>query len=222
MQDVATSPAKPLTTTHLSLMCLLSARPWSAYELVGQMKRSVGLVWPRAQSNIYADLKTLAERGFAVATDESTGKRPRTVYRLSPKGKRELKKWLESPGSEPSFECEALVKLAFAPATTKDATLIQIEVMRSHAAQRLVMGRMVAEQYLEGAGLMNERLHISAIMWRFLWEQATAIETWAEWARDEVAAWPDTQDSPAGRERALESMRYRLDGTRSAKTAVSR
>ena len=195
--------ARPLSTTHHALLCLLSLRPWSAYALVGQMRRSLDLIWPRAQSNLYADLKRLADEGLVIRTFTRTGRRPRTEYALDPSGEQYLRAWLETPGAAPVFECEALVKLAYVGADAQAAALRQIDVLAQHAQDRLALGRNVATQYLE-ADTAAPRLHINAVMWRFLWEQHQAIARWAEWADEEVRRWPTTDDTPALRARGRE------------------
>jgi len=49
---------------------------------------------------------------------------------------------------------------------------------------------MIAASYLEGRGPFQERLPLSALMWRFLWEYHVTVLRWAQWARDQVLAWP--------------------------------
>ena len=39
----------------------------------------------------------------------------------------------------------------------------------------------------------------------------TAIAGWAAWAEQEIAAWPDTADSPTGRARGVATMRAALE-----------
>jgi len=55
----------------------------------------------------------------------------------------------------------------------------------------LRFGDMIARQYLDGHGLYPERLPLSGLMWRFLWEYHATILRWARWARDQVQSWPD-------------------------------
>ena len=196
-----------LTTTHYSQLCLLSVQPYSAYEMVKQMGRSVGFIWPRAQSNLYADLKRLAANGLAEVERASVGRRHRTVYRITDAGRAELRAWLESAGAPPYFECEALVKLGFAPHTTKESALAQVAVLAEHAEQRLQLGHSLAHDHIETGGPHPHRLHVNAVMWRFLWEQHQAIARWAAWAHDEISNWPDTADSPASRERGRNALR---------------
>jgi DNA-binding PadR family transcriptional regulator len=205
-------------TTHMSLLCLLSARDWNAYELVGQMGRSVGAVWPRAESNLYADLKRLDREGLATASaDHATGRRKRTTYSITPAGRSLLEEWLATAGAPPSFECEALLKLAFAPATTKEATLAQVAVMAEHARARIELGARLGDEHAGNDGPLPERLHVNAVMWRFLWEQNLAVARWAEWAEQEIESWPSTADSPALRQRGRRAIAAALAAWRSGR-----
>jgi len=204
-------PSGGLTTTHRALLCLLAVRAWSAYELVGQMGRSVGVVWPRARSNLYADLKRLAAEGLATTEEGRTGRRRRTVYSITATGRDELGRWLAEPGAAPYVECEALLKLAFAPQSSRQAALAQVAVIAGHAQERLALGRRLAEEHLAADGPLPERLHVNAVLWRFLWFQHRAMADWAQWAREEIEQWPDTADSPSMRRRGQRAIRAALD-----------
>lgn len=202
---------RPLQTTHFGLLALLGVRSWSAYDLVGQMNRSLAAVWPRARSNLYADLKRLAAEGLADTTVESVGRRSRTRYRITRRGRTALRAWLQEPGAPPAFECEALVKLGFAPFTTKEAALAQIDVILAHAEARMALGADLAQEYVDDTGPLPERLHINAVMWRYLSDVDRATYEWATWARREIESWPDTKDSPALRERGRQILGAALD-----------
>ena len=80
------NPDTSLTTTSYALLGLLNIRPWTTYELAKQVQRSLGWFWPRAERKLYDEPKRLVEQGLATATNESTGKRPRTVYAITPAG----------------------------------------------------------------------------------------------------------------------------------------
>jgi hypothetical protein len=62
--------------------------------------------------------------------------------------------------------------------------------------ERLALGRRVADQHISDEGL-PARLHLNAVIWRFLWEQHQAIARWAAWADDEIRHWSGIQDTPA-------------------------
>src|SRR5689334_14194107 len=86
--------ARPLTTTSFAILGLLSVRPWSAYELTGQMKRGLQYTWPRTETRIYQEPKNLVAHRLATARLEANGKRRRTVYSITSTGRRALARWL--------------------------------------------------------------------------------------------------------------------------------
>src|SRR5262249_58964926 len=92
---------KPLTTTSYALLGLLRLRPWTTYELAKQVQRGLGWFWPRAERKLYDEPKRLVAAGLAAAAEERTGRRPRTVYSITPAGRRALRAWLAEPSAPP-------------------------------------------------------------------------------------------------------------------------
>jgi PadR family transcriptional regulator AphA len=180
-----------LTTTSYAVLSLLALRPWTTYELAKQMKRSLGWIWPRAESRLYEEPKKLVAAGLATSRSEPTGRRRSTVYSITPEGRQALAGWLAEPGAGPVLECEALVKIAYADLGTRDGLLANLAALIDDTTAKLRFGEMIARQYLDGLGPFQERLPISGLMWRFLWDYHLAVLRWARWARAEVQAWPD-------------------------------
>jgi PadR family transcriptional regulator AphA len=180
-----------LTTTSYAVLSLLALRPWTTYELAKQMKRSLGWIWPRAESRLYEEPKKLVAAGLATSRSEPTGRRRSTVYSITPEGRQALAGWLAEPGAGPVLECEALVKIAYADLGTRDGLLANLAALIDDETAKLHFGEMIARQYLDGLGPFQERLPISGLMWRFLWDYHLAVLRWARWARAEVQAWPD-------------------------------
>ena len=112
--------AAELTSTSYALLGLLAVKPWTTYELAQQMDRTVHRFWPRAKSKLYEEPKKLVARGLARATDDAVGKRNRTIYSITPKGRRALAAWLAEPGEGPVLEFEQLMKVFFADHGTTD------------------------------------------------------------------------------------------------------
>ena len=77
---------KSLTTTSHALLGLLNVKPWTTYELAKQVQRSLGWFWPRAERKLYDEPKQLVAAGLATASEQRTGKRPRTVYAITGEG----------------------------------------------------------------------------------------------------------------------------------------
>src|SRR5690349_13448166 len=103
-----------LTTTTYAILGLLSRRPWSAYDLTQHMVRSaVRAVWPRTESRIYLEFKTLLDHKLATAHQEANGGRKRSVYTITAKGRTALKEWLQRAEGGFRVESEPLLKLHY-------------------------------------------------------------------------------------------------------------
>jgi DNA-binding PadR family transcriptional regulator len=184
---------KKLTTTSYAILGLLALRPWSAYELANQMERSLHFVWPRAESKLYEEPKNLVEHGLATVRTEHQGRRSRTVYSITPQGQVALQAWLSLPGAGPVLEFEGLLKVVFAEHGSKNQLLANLRAIRLEAERILQFGARLAHEYFDHKGPFPERLHIHALVWRFLWESTKARLDWAIWAEAQVEQWPDTQ-----------------------------
>jgi len=180
-----------LTTTSYAVLALLALQPWTTYQLARQMERSLGWIWPRAVSRLYEEPKKLVAEGLATSRPGATGRRRSTVYAITPAGRRALAAWLAEPGTGPVLECEALVKIAYADHGTRDGLLANLAALIEDVTAKLHFGEMIADAYLEGRGPFPERLPLSGLMWRFLWDYQVTVLRWARWARDEVQAWPE-------------------------------
>ncbi|MGY1602298.1 helix-turn-helix transcriptional regulator [Geodermatophilus sp. SYSU D00815] len=185
------SSARPLTTTSYAILGLLAVQPWSTYELTRQMDRSLGRIWPRAQSKLYEEPKKLVAAGLAVATTETVGRRPRTVYAITPAGRRALADWLTAPGQGPVLEWEQLLKVWFSDSGTKADTLASLAAARDWARERNEENARAARAYAEGAGPFQQRAAQTVLAGAFLTDFYALVDRWAAWATGEVARWPD-------------------------------
>jgi DNA-binding PadR family transcriptional regulator len=185
------SSAGRLTTTSYAVLGLLAIQPWSTYELTRQMDRSLGRIWPRAASKLYEEPKKLVAHGLADARQERVGKRPRTVYAITPAGRRALAKWLTEPGAGPELESEQLLKVFFADQGTRDDALATVAAARAWAEERNADNRDVAGAYLAGEGDFQDRLATNMIAGRFLTDFYRMVAEWADWASEQIEQWPD-------------------------------
>jgi PadR family transcriptional regulator, regulatory protein AphA len=200
-----------LTTTSYAMLSLLGVQPWSTYELTRQMDRSVGRFWPRATSKLYEEPKKLVEHGLAKARTEQVGKRPRTVYSITPKGRRALAEWMREPGDGPVLECEQLLKVAFAEHGTRDDALATLAATRAWAEERNQENKSAAEAYSSGTGPFQHRAAQGVLAGRFLTDFYRMVAEWSDWARDIVADWPDNPADAQPDPRALEETAQRAD-----------
>jgi DNA-binding PadR family transcriptional regulator len=200
------SQVRELTTTSYGILGLLALRPFSTYELTRQMKRSYHRIWPRAESNVYAEPKRLVEAGLARADEEWTGKRRRTIYSITDAGRRALLDWHAAPSAPSRFESEALLKVFLGDSGTKADVLRSLGEMRAEAEAELDFWRRIAAEYLEGLGPFPERLHLPILIMRMIWGRLESDVRIADWAISEVERWPDV-GGPEDREFAFGVMR---------------
>jgi len=202
-----------LTTTSYAILGLLAIRPWTSYELAQQMERGLGDFWPRARSKLYEEPKKLVAHGLARANPETVGKRPRTVYTITPEGRQALADWIPTPGEGPVLEFEQLVKVFFAESGSKDDLLAAIQSARRWTDERAAVGVGICREYLEGEGPFPERLPWLILSGRFLDEFVHAVGRWADWATTVVEQWPDDLRSASPDWAALEAMAARNEAT---------
>ena len=185
---------RTLTTTSHALLGLLRLRPWTTYELAKQVQKGLGWFWPRAERKLYDEPKHLVASGLATATEERTGKRPRTMYAITPAGRKAMRAWLAEPSAPPVLEFEAMVRVFFADGGTKEALLATLAGVEEQANDMIdqLLAQIDASQV--GEYEFAARLHINAIALRFDLDYAALLARWAVWARDQVEQWPSTTD----------------------------
>ena len=188
-----------LTTTSFVILGHLALCDWSTYELAQQMKRSTRHFWPRAQSKIYEEPKKLVAHGLARATREYTGRRPRTIYAITPKGRTALRRWLDEPTQLPVVEFDAAVKAQFAEQGTKAQLLATLRSVREQAGRTRAEHAALAADLLSPTTRFPDRRHVNELVMRFMWEQTETVIRWAEWAEEQVTGWPEDIGLPSGR-----------------------
>jgi PadR family transcriptional regulator AphA len=185
------SSARPLSTTSYAILGLLAIKPWTTHELVQQVDRSLRRMWPRAQSKLYEEPKKLVAHGYARATDDSVGRRRRTRYTITAKGRRALAAWVREPGDGPALEFEQLLKIHFADSGTKADILANLDATRTWLLQQNEEHLAAGRDYLEGRGPFPQRAGLNQVSGRFLTDFYVALARWVRWATTTVEAWPD-------------------------------
>jgi PadR family transcriptional regulator, regulatory protein AphA len=180
-----------LTTTSYAILGLLAIRPWTSYELTRQMDRSLGRMWPRAQSKLYEEPKKLVAHGLASAAEERVSRRSRTVYAITEEGRQALATWLRAPGAGPVLEFEQLLKIFFSENGTKADALATLAATRAWAQAQSAESLAIGREYLKGQGPFPQRLAQLDLTARFLTDFYAMVGDWARWAAGIIEAWPD-------------------------------
>jgi DNA-binding PadR family transcriptional regulator len=190
---------KELTTTSFALLGLLALKPWSAYELAQQMQRGFAWYWPRAERAIYDEPKNLVRHGMARSSTAYRGRQKRTLYEITPAGRRAFGRWLAGPSALPRVESEAMVRLTFSEFAS-DADAQRAIASLTEAAESIEeVVRTVSGEYLAGRGPFPDRLPQVVLAGRFLVEMAAMYRRYAAWATRMVAG----EEEPTEALRAL-------------------
>jgi PadR family transcriptional regulator AphA len=198
-------PVTDLPARSYAVLGLLAIRDWTTYELARQMERGVGDIWAAARSMIYQEPKRLAELGLAYARAETVGRRKRTRYGITPEGLALLRRWLAEPGAPPAMQFEGLLKILLADPAQPGAIHASLAEAIKWADGLQDVGRVVAAEYASGQGPFQERAHLVALSFAFLWDYAEFVRRWAAWAQHEAGTW--SGDHPGS-----EVFRRALDG----------
>ena len=180
-----------LTTSSYAILGLLALRPWTTYELAKQMAVSLRNFWPRAESKLYEEPKKLVAHGMASVRTDAVGRRPRSVYAITPAGRTALGAWLDEPGAGASLEFEALVKVFFAEQGSKDQLVATLRHIAADQRARAGTDAEWARRYLEGDAAFPERLAVLSLVGRLQADFNDVVLRWAEWSLEAVEEWPD-------------------------------
>ena len=184
------SSAPAMTTTSYAILGLLAVKPWTTHELVQQVDRSMRRIWPRAQSKLYEEPKKLVAHGYARATDDSVGRRRRTRYTITAKGRRALAAWLQEPGDGPILEFEQLLKISFADSGTKADIVANLDAARAWVLDRTRRTWRPAAPTSTAEGAFPERAALNQLGGRFLTDFYVMVADWVEWASSSSTTGP--------------------------------
>ena len=155
------------------------------------MPRAVNKFWPAPRAASTTSPPSSSPPVFAKAKKDMVGKRPRTTYSITPKGRRALAEWLAIEGKAPELEFEALMKVFFGEHGDRESMRSHLAAARRFAEERQEEAVELVQGYLRDGGPFPDRLPIMVLTGRFLNDFARLVGGWAEWAEKEIATWPD-------------------------------
>ena len=132
-----------LSGTAVVVLGLLALRPRSGYEIKQTIDKTTRFFWNASYGQIYPELRRLADAGLVKGEAAPRGDRARSVYRLTPAGRRRLKGWLAEPDFRVDIRDEGLLKLFFADLLPGDAALEIVRVRRAAHERTLEQLRQI-------------------------------------------------------------------------------
>lgn len=150
----------------------------TGYDIQRRVERSTRFFWSASAGQIYPELKRLERQGLVARSEEPRGERPRSVFSLTPAGKRALHEWLVDPELVFELRNEGLLKIFFAGALTDDEAVGVVRAMREQHEAKLAAIRAAAPTY-------SPEYKFAYIAWRYgLGIQAWIVDWCAELERD--------------------------------------
>jgi DNA-binding PadR family transcriptional regulator len=171
-----------LNPTAYVILGMLRHEPRSGYEIKGMVDRSTRFFWAASYGQIYPELRRLADAGLVEPQSQPTGRRKRTLYRLTDAGREELCRWLDRASARLELRDEGLLKLFFAAAAEpgKAAEIID-------AKQRLMEEKVAALREIEplaAAAVPTDPFPYMVL--RYGLESSEWVIDWCERARAEL------------------------------------
>ena len=138
MRTIPGRTTTQVTLTECAILGLVARRERSGYDLLKTIENGVGFFWTPAKSQLYALLPKLVDRGLLKARRVEQDKRPdKTLYRITPAGRRALREGLEqaSPAVDRNpFELRVFFGEPMRPGAVRAMVKARLEQQRAHLA----------------------------------------------------------------------------------------
>jgi PadR family transcriptional regulator AphA len=173
-----------LTATECAVLGLLARGPMSGYDLKKAVEASVGYFWAPAKSQIYAVLPRLVEAGYAKSRKIAQSRRPdKEVYRITARGRAELRRWIEQPPVEPTPDRNPLLLKIFFGDQVPTAVLLDHVRARREEMRQLKAELVAIDERARG----RERDFFPRLTRIYGRRYAEAIIRWADEVESELS-----------------------------------
>jgi len=138
----ALAPNLELNATAASILGFLHKEPQTGWELAARIEDVIGDFWNVTRSQIYRELKVLAEQGLVASM--KTGPRDRQPFRITEPGRKAFRRWIAERPGPPIMRIPLVLQVFFGEAVPPG------EMQRSLAGMREYHeGRLAAYQGFE-------------------------------------------------------------------------
>lgn len=133
MPKVAARPE--LNATAASILGFLLHQPMTGFELMNAIENIIGDFWNVTKSQIYRELKLLAEQGLVETL--ATGSRDKQPYRLTPSGRDAFRTWIRQPPAPPTVRMPIVLEVFFGGEVPFSLLREHLASIRAHHEERL-------------------------------------------------------------------------------------
>ena len=169
-----------ISPTGYVVLGILNWQPRTGYEIKQLVDRSTRFFWAASYGQIYPELKRLSDQRLVSGKADLKSARGRKVYRLTPKGHRELDRWMQRPPETFEMRNEGLLKLFLATGDSPEEIARHLGEMGGNADDVVARLREIREEL--GAEQASDQLCL-----RFGIEMNEWIAGWCERRQRELA-----------------------------------
>ena len=166
-----------------ALLGLLAKGPASGYELTKEFELSLANVWSAKHSQIYPELRRMAEEGWLDVGEE--GSRGRKEYEITTAGRAELRRWLTEVEPERVGRNESMLRVFFLWTLSSDEAADYLDaeaaLYRANGA-----GLDAIDDLVPWDGTGADFMGRLALEEGRRWSRMNA--EWAEWAAEQIRA----------------------------------
>lgn len=108
---VPSNPALKLNPTAASLLGFLLDQPKTGWDIVASVEDSIGCFWNLTKSQVYRELRSLAEAGYVEMGEK--GSREKRPYSITEEGRSAFATWLQQDPGDDLIRMQALLKFFF-------------------------------------------------------------------------------------------------------------
>lgn len=145
-----TDASPELNATAASVLGFLLHEPMTGWDVAAKIEEIIGDFWNVTRSQIYRELKLLAEHGLVTSLE--TGPRDRQPYRVTDAGRKAFHRWISERPGPPTMRLPLVLQVFFADAVEPDVLRASLDEMRAYHVARLEAYRGFEEQVERGTG----------------------------------------------------------------------
>ena len=128
-----------LNATAASVLGFLDKQSMSGSELAAQIEDVIGDFWNVTRSQVYRELKLLADAGFV--TTLRAGKREKQPYKISAAGRKAFRVWIAIEPGPPIMRMPLVLQTFFGEAVDAERTKLARTKLRAYHHARLLAYR---------------------------------------------------------------------------------
>lgn len=136
--------------TKYVILGLLGEQELTGYEIKKIIDMRFSFFWNESYGQIYPELKRLVAEGLITTREaQDAGKRKKTAYSTTEKGKRELVSWLMGPTEKETVRFELLLKMYFSNLVDAGVMHRQVNEFLIAHEQQLALLNMAEQELLD-------------------------------------------------------------------------